>query len=276
MWTYKNYDTPSIFRGAREYKEIPEALELAQATFNEEGLYVAITEFAQQWFRYTQRSARVLDLCSATGLSALRVSQVIPVSSVTLVEIDNGALIKALDHFDKSLTLYSFCADAVSFRDSRPFDLILMNSAYHHIEDSKKTAFLRNAAHLLAEGGAILMGEHFLPSYRSDEEFRQSVVSFYKRLIDELENRGEPAEAINVIRRSGLYCWEGIYEYKVSWERFSRDLNSAELYLLKSNVVWSYPDRRGAPSEDTDKIGSFGLWLIPEQVRTRHGRTNDT
>src|SRR5215469_10203977 len=96
-------------------------------------------------------------------------------------------------------------ADAASFTSSIPFDLVLANSAYHHIPDGHKVDFLKTARALVAEDGAILVGEHFLPPYKTSNEFRESVISFYTELIGELLTRGEPAPAIDVIRRSALY-----------------------------------------------------------------------
>lgn len=60
---------PGIFKGAEDYRNAPELLELAQKTFNEEALYGAIGVFAKRWAERTRlRKARILDLCSATGL----------------------------------------------------------------------------------------------------------------------------------------------------------------------------------------------------------------
>ena len=88
-------DVPRLFWGAKEYRDDPEALEMAQATFNEEGLYLALTCFAADWYRRTARPARVLDLCAATGLAALRVAETIPLAAVTLVDCDSRFLLRA-------------------------------------------------------------------------------------------------------------------------------------------------------------------------------------
>lgn len=230
---------PAIFEGATEYRDVPAALELAQATFNEEALYRAIVGFAVRWHDMAKRPARVMDLCSATGLSALRVAREIPVASVTLVDIEPAMLQKGTTYFRSVCPVSAHCTDAVEFKSPVLYDLILMNSAYHHIEDARKPAFLRNAAVHLAPGGAILLGEHFLPPYKTREQFRASVVDFYEQLTAELLTRGEPTAAIAVIRRSGLYCWEGVYEYKVCWDDFSSHVADAHLNLSAVHPVWS-------------------------------------
>lgn len=237
----RGLEIPEIFRGAIDYKDDPKAFELAQKTFNEEGLYRAIASFASDWYKSTGRPAKVLDLCSSTGLCALRVSRLIPVEAVTLVDVDQSVLAIGREYFDKPCPIFTYCADAVTFQEGGPYDIILMNSSYHHIEDERKLDFLKNAASLLADGGVILIGEHFLPPYHNPDEYRESVVIFYSKLIEELQRRGEPAGAINVIRKVGLYCWEGQYEYKVSWSIFQSHSEQCGLRTCSKNLVWSIP-----------------------------------
>jgi SAM-dependent methyltransferase len=249
---------PAIFAGAREYRGDPAALEAAQATFNEEALYQAIAGFAADWYRRTHKPPHVLDLCSATGLAAHRVAQVIPVTSLSLVDIDPIGLAQAEQRFYRSLPASAFCEDAVTFASEGPYDLILMNSAYHHIEDNRKVTFLRNAASLLAVGGEIFVGEHFVPDYHDDEyEYRQALVVFYTALIRELEARGEPAQAIDVIRRSGLYGWEGVYEYKTSLRHFELHARQAML-PLEIREIW-LPEEQAKPR----KAGTMAVRIMP-------------
>ncbi len=235
----RDLEIPEIFRGAIDYKDDPAAFELAQKTFNEEGLYRAIASFGLDWYKTTGRRARVLDLCSSTGLCALRVANAIPLESVTLVDIDQSVLSIGREDFDKICPVYIHCLDAVTFQVGRPYDLILMNSAYHHIEDGRKVDFLNNAASLLDEGGEILIGEHFLSQYNNKNEYQESVVTFYTRLIEELERRKEPPEVINILRKAGFYCWEGVYEYKVSWPIFQKHFIQSGLTISMKNIVWS-------------------------------------
>lgn len=244
-------DIPAIFAGAREYRDDPAALEAAQATFNEEALYQVIAQFAADWHGRTGRPARVLDLCCATGLTAFRVAKVIPVTSLALVDTDSKALARAEHRFDGWCRTRTFCEDAVPFHSDPPYDLILMNSAYHHIEDERKSLFLRNAAKLLAEDGEILVGEHFLPDYSGRDEYRNAVVEFYAALLQELEDRGEPSPGINVIRRAGRYGWQGDYEYKSSRSVFADHLSGARLVVKTELILWQPPSHLMAQSSGT-------------------------
>jgi len=229
---------------------------MAQATFNEEGLYRAIGDLAALWYRRTGRPARAVDLCAATGLCALRVSRTVPVLSVTLVDSDANALQRAAQHLSCTPTEVQV-GDASEFSSSARYDLILANSAYHHIHDDRKIEFLRVARTLLADDGAILVGDHFLPPYSCRSEFRRSVEVFYGELVKALHNQGEPAEAIDIIRRSALYCWCGEYEYKVSFPIFLDHCRDAGLRVKHLYEVWR------PASELADTVGTYAIWLIP-------------
>lgn len=248
---FERLQVPPVFERTREYRYDHQALEAAQATFNEEGLYESIATLARAWHVQNKRPARVLDLCSATGLTALRVTRAIPVESVVLVDTDSLALKKGLSYLNTLCPVLAVCADAVTFSSSERFDLILMNSAYHHIENERKAQFMRNSLACLEEHGQVLVGEHFLPEYSSHRQFQLSVVRFYTALIERLTAEGESEGAISVIRRAGRYCYEGTYEYKVSWPVFMRHTRDAGYMLCENREIW-----RPFP-ESTGNTGSF-------------------
>ncbi len=249
---------PRLFEGAKEYKDDPNALEMAQATFNEEGLYRSIADFAALWCRRTRRPARVLDLCAATGLCTFKVSRLAPVMAATLVDTDWSALQCAVQRnagFPTEVRL----VDAATFNSGSRYDLVLANSGYHHIPDDRKIEFLKTARTHVEKDGAILVGEHFLPPYANNVEFKRSVEAFYGRLIGELERRGESPVAINVIRRSALYCWCGEYEYKVSYPVFLDHCRKAGLQVEHVYEVWR------AAADFEDPVGSYAICLIPSK-----------
>lgn len=259
-------DLPDLFRGLSMRRIDAAEIELAQQTFNEEGLYRALQAYAETWSRHACRAARILDLCSATGLCALRVAETILTHSVTLVDNDAEALKQAEMHFDGRQAL-RFCAgDAVEFDVNEEFDLILMNSAYHHIEDERKSDFLLNAVRLLAPDGLILLGDHFLAPYDSREQFRARVIELYSEMVLDLERRGEPLSAIEVIRQAAFHCWSGRIEYKVDFRKLQRDLSSLVDFpvgTLAQHLVWSPP----APASLTDPLGSIALAIGPPGLR---------
>jgi ubiquinone/menaquinone biosynthesis C-methylase UbiE len=258
-------DLPDLFRGLSMRRIDAAEIELAQQTFNEEGLYRALQVYAETWSRHVRRPARILDLCSATGLCALRVAETIPTCSVTLVDTDPEALKQAALHFDGLPTPRFYAEDAVEFGVDGKFDLILMNSAYHHIEDRRKSDFLRNAVRLIATDGLILLGDHFLAPYETREQFRARVVELYREMVLELERRGEPKTAIEVIRQAAYHCWTGRIEYKVDFCFLQRDLASIEdlpVEILTQDLVWSPPAQKSL----TNPLGSIAMAIGPPDL----------
>jgi SAM-dependent methyltransferase len=233
---------PEIFVGALDYRRDCDAMDIGQATFNEERLYRALEHFAVAWHREHGRPAIVLDLCCATGLTAERIASAVPVKSIALVDIDPDMLSRAGIRCAPRSPIESYCVDAVTFSSTSTFDIILMNSSYHHIEDSRKPAFLVNARSLLSHDGALLVGENFIFESTGSQGKQRSVVRFYSILLKALSDAGEKTQAINIIRRSGLYCWEGFYEYKVSWRYFLTQIQEAGLEVREYVAVWTATD----------------------------------
>lgn len=250
-------DLPNVLRGGLEYADDPAALESAQATYQEEQLYAGLRARANNWGRENRCAARVLDLCAATGLATAAVAHAVPVASATLVDTDRHSLMLARDRLGGRFDLDIRIEDACKFHSNDRYDLILMNSAYHHIEDAHKVAFLRMARHHLDGQGRILMGEHVIPPYAATTEaYRRSVTQYYESLIHDLTLRGAPASAVSVIRRAGEYCWQGTYEYKVSYPILKQHIQAAALHMRYTEFVWNSPG-----SAD---VGSIVLELASE------------
>lgn len=234
-------DRTACFADATADITDPENLELAQATFNEQLLYEAIVSFASDWFAHAQRPARILDLCAATGLTAKKVSDAIAIDSVTLVDNSAQALGESHRHFATNLPVQRCCVEAVTFTDDTPYDIILANSAYHHIEDDRKVAFLKNATRLLSPDGILILGDHFLPPYHDQVGHTRATEEFYGALVAELETRNSNPRAIEVIRSAANHGIHSSGEYKVCWNRFQSDLAAARLREVAGRAVWSHP-----------------------------------
>jgi SAM-dependent methyltransferase len=264
----RNSVIPKVFDGELiEYNFNHAGLELAQATFIEENCYREIALLAKKCFHNYHRYIKILDLCSATGLASLRITSSIDVGQISLVDIDAKALFKGSTYFQSICSISLHCEDAVSFSSNSLYDLIVINSGYHHIDNDRKTAFLSNAASLLAVGGSIIVGDHFLPPYEDESEFRVSVVNFYTQLIQELKKQGEPNNAISVFRKSGLDCWQGHNEYKVSLNQFLKDVKKAELEVIDLIEVWKFS--QCVPVHSSSQAGSF-VFLLQKIERSAH------
>lgn len=222
----------------------PANLELAQATFNERLLYEAIVSFARDWSDSAHRPARILDLCAATGLTAKRVANAIPVESVTLVDNSAQALSQSRKHFSKEFSVHCYCMDAVTFSDEAPYDIVLANSAYHHIKDNRKPAFLENAGRLLSRDGIFILGDHFLPPYDDEIGHARATDDFYRALVSELERHETDPRAVEVIRSAAKHGVHLDGEYKVSWCHFLSNLESAHVSVRQFELVWDHPRSR--------------------------------
>lgn len=218
-------------------------LELAQATFNEAATYRVINGWVRA-FAGLSDGLRVLDTCSATGLASHLGCQDVFPHHLTLVDIDPGALAKAIvRHRDRYPELVAECTDASGLRLRRRFDLILMNSAYHHIDDERKALFLRHHGDLLDVGGRIIIGDHFLPAHGpSVLEHRQALERFYRPLFDALRQRGTPSAAVAVVEKSFELACRRTVELKVSHDRFVEDVSRAGLRIERSSHIWGSPD----------------------------------
>jgi SAM-dependent methyltransferase len=258
---------PALFEVSREYQFDPNATELGHTSATERLLYCAITEAAQSHFRVVQRPLVILDICAASGGCANEVLKTVPCNSLCLVDNEplmcEAARVKQWPAEQVSV----FKADAVTWTSCHRFDLILMNSAYHHIEDERKAAFLENMASHLKSDGRILVGEHFLPFYRPGDlkSYRHSVVQFYSARIHELAAKGDTQEVIDVIRQTGRYCWQRDYEFQVSMDVFQTHVHAADLQNCAHQRVW--PSGSQILPEES---GSFLIQLRGSQLNNAH------
>jgi len=250
---------PAILDVRRPYESEPAITALGHTTATERDLYQRIVAEATAQAKRLARPVAVLDICSAGGGSACHVSNAVTCSSLVLVDIDETMCAAARNRDWPIRNVSVQCADAVQWRSPEQFDLILANSAYHHIEDCNKVGFLANLAELLATDGRIIVGDHFLPDYSDGdlEAYRASVLLFYTQRIGELEGRGDSKDAVDVIRQTGRYCWEQRYEFQVSMRVFKRDVAAAKLVSENAVRVWPQSDSSPLP----DESGSYCVVL---------------
>lgn len=231
---------PALFDVSSEYQFDPNGVELGHTSATERLLYSAITEAAQARFRVSRRPLAILDVCAASGGCANEVLKKLPCDQLCLVDIESVMCEAAEKRRWPTANVSIHQADAVAWKADRQFDLILMNSAYHHIEDARKATFLLNMRPHLRRNGRILVGEHFLPYYHQDslESYRQAVMQFYEARIAELQAKGDSQSVIDVIRQTGRYCWERRYEFQVCMDLFHSHARQAGLDICDQQRVW--------------------------------------
>ena len=195
------------------------------------------------------RSACVLDLCCGTGLSMANAVSHFAVRDVVGVDICKPYLDFARRaHFGKPARLALIEGDAVTvdLPDLR-WDMVILSSAYHHIEDERKLTFLRRVRGLLSGDKArALIAENLLPEYAASNksDYARAVREFYSAVLSTAKSANPHLDphVQGLIERVAQYGCDGDYEYKSSWSIFLRDLHSAGLGIIQSRRVW--PDER--------------------------------
>jgi ubiquinone/menaquinone biosynthesis C-methylase UbiE len=244
-----------LFVGRIDYKFHPRRLDLAQNTANEMMQYFKAKELAKELFG--DKKIMAMDVCTGTGLFAISILSSINIDKIILLDIDkrflNFTKRRINGHYNAEFVL----ANAITFTSKEKLHLILMGSAYHHIEDNKKVDFLKNIERNLLPDGYILMTDHFLPVYERDEDYGQSIIEFYSKLIKYLELAGTSSTALRIIRQVAYYGYNHDYEYKVSYKVFKEHLEKAGLIIDREYRVW--PEKDGVFSDP--KVGSFVIAL---------------
>ena len=192
----------------------------------------------------------ILDVCCGPGNFANYVSLLYPHLEVTGIDTNETFLACARERFGSQGWKF-LQEDAAAFDLGRTFDFILAGSAYHHIEDAQKIAFLQRMGRHLSDG-RIVMCDNFLPeaSARAD-----AVNRYYHALIEWYEQGNATPEAIEVIREVHQLELRGEEEHKVPFSRFTEDAKQSGLEILLDRPIWQPPEFRA------DNAGSHVLLL---------------
>jgi ubiquinone/menaquinone biosynthesis C-methylase UbiE len=199
---------------------------------------------------------RVLDLCCGTGIFPRKWLSRVPELSYTGVDINAAFLDYARAH--DPLTFHQYIHDdAAQIHLDQKFDIVLATSAYHHIEDDKKTEFLLNASYHLNKDGRIIIYEKFVAPWIDRASCARSATTFYLERITEMLAH----ENLSNEQLFGLY--NEMYltavredEYKVPLTRFRIDAQKAGLSLEAEKKLWPPDGRFGNP-----EVGDFVVTL---------------
>jgi len=230
-----------------DYRYDPEAYELEEKSRPDEMMMIG--EAAAEATRLLDAfpNAYGLDLCCGTGLS-----------TECLVEHPNVVAVAAVDNCKQYLTFAQrkfksegdrikfILSDAVDVSDvdlgRRDWDVIMLSSAYHHIEDSRKVAFLSRVRGLLGKDGRAVMAENVLPIYLEGDEasYHGAVETFYQEVLRTARNQNPnlSRHVETLIERVAQYGYDGDYEYKVCMPILSQHLTDANLEVSWKKRVW--------------------------------------
>jgi SAM-dependent methyltransferase len=180
---------------------------------------------------------KVLDLCCGTGAFIGEFIEKLPLSRSVGVDVNMSFLELAREKF-RDLPVSFEHADAVNWKSNKKFDVVLLSSAYHHIEDERKVDFLKNVAGHLNENGFAVFAENILPEYKNVVERQQAVREFYGKRAEDAKRTGILPEEIKRLERIVRFELDREYEYKVDLPRFKNHLKKAGLKVVLKKRVW--------------------------------------
>lgn len=195
----------------------------------------------------------ILDLCCGTGILA---EMLLDVPNIEFIGVDkNEAFLAKAKERTKNHSNFKFIlADVLKYETDLKFDIIILTSAYHHIEDKFKTRFLKKIHSLLKENGIIAIWELLVPKSSSDEEYKKGIEDFYLKRIEYVKKtEGMTKKQFDSFMNAcGLSAYEE--EYKVDYEYVINDLNRADFKIIKETKVWPKENEK---LFDDKKVGDF-------------------
>jgi ubiquinone/menaquinone biosynthesis C-methylase UbiE len=161
-----------------------------------------------------------------------------------IVGVDNceNYLNFAKIRFNKVDNLEFIFSDVINVNlPTNHWDLIIMASAYHHLEDDRKAALLENVYKWLSPNGVVVMAENILPEYENtNESYQESVKYFYQEVLKTAREQNPllPDDIAALIWRVAQHGCEGDYEYKTSLPILKQYLDNGSLKIISEERVW--------------------------------------
>jgi len=189
-------------------------------------------------------NSNVLDICCGTGLSMEKFVNHPSISKIVGLDISQEYLDFAKKKYSNLSNPPIFIKGDAIEEDLPDYkwNIIMMASAYHHIENDRKLHFLKRISNLLGKNGYGIIAENILPKYNIDDEkdYSRSVKLFYNEVLKttKLLNPDTCERALDLIKRVAKYGIDGEYEYKVSLDILLHHIDCSGLTIIKQNKVW--------------------------------------
>ncbi|MBD3330832.1 methyltransferase domain-containing protein [Candidatus Peregrinibacteria bacterium] len=184
------------------------------------------------------KKIQVLDVCSGPGTFPDHLS--LYIKNLVATCVDSSRSMLEMGRRKHAIQGWRFVEDDVVKMDlGKKFPIITASSAYHHILDENKIAFLENLKKHLLPDGVVLLCENFLPHYESPASRKKAVADYYNALECYYAVGNATPEAIEVIKEVRKLEESGIEEHKVSYEMFLKHLEITGLSIKTAIQVWN-------------------------------------
>lgn len=208
-----------------------------------ERTFKKMAEIAQE-IANQKGNLEVLEYGFGTGLLTIKIARLKKVSKLTGLDPSKDFFQKATQRLKSSKKVRLLCRDALLYIHPQKVDLILASFTYHHIPDSQKLAFLKSAVRNLKNNGLIIIGDEFLPPFKTKSKKIAAIKKFYRYFTDYLKRKKASKETLAAFQDSLEESLKGVEEYKTSLAVFRAQLHKLDLKIEK--MIPIYPRKRSA------------------------------
>lgn len=204
--------------------------------------------------------AAIADLCCGTGMSLLGVISHPNIKTVTGVDIDARNIAFARQRFGLFDNTTFHVADVIDFlKANKEYDLLLLSSAYHHIEHAMQPAFAEQLFRALKSGGKAVFAENIVPYFDAPltEQYKAAVVRFYAAARDDTRRRRPNISdrIVGLIEENVTLAVRGEVEFKVCRQHFLSQLRQAGFEMVYDARVW--PEDGPLPDDSGNHVFVF-------------------
>jgi len=244
-WFVKENQIMSVGAGQLpDYREDPDAYEIEERSRPDEMAMIGAASDTSVQCLNSMKDAKVLDICCGTGLSMAKMvghpnMQCLVGVDICKTYLDYARKVYAGEAIEPTFILGDAITTPLPFER---WDLIMMASAYHHIEDARKVSFLKRIRSFLGPDGRGIIAENILPDYVPNDydDYCRAVRFFYREVLTtaRAENPNISDHVVGLIERVAQYGFDGCYEYKVCLPVLLGHLEEAGLRIISSKRVW--------------------------------------
>ncbi|MFH1255904.1 MAG: class I SAM-dependent methyltransferase [Candidatus Diapherotrites archaeon] len=234
------------------YRLSPDNYDAMMSTELEKNIFGAVADEIKSCL--TSGKNTVLDLCCGTGIVA---ELLLDEPNIRFIGVDiNRTFLESAKKKIKGKRNFEFMQkDARFYMSPLKFDVVVLTSAYHHIENPHKLVLLKKIYEMLNGDGTLVIYEKLISKYANEDEFAKSNEEFYLKRIEYLkrtERKTLGKKALDALMNVCALSASAEEEFKVDYGYLVEDLDKAGFETVKETKIW--------PEEDIfhdEKTGDF-------------------